>query len=683
MAPWPARVATTAYCMGDVGTGAGKYSRRRNGQVNLTVRPSLPFFSKLLIESKILLLLLTGMLLLGAVVIASVYLTIRRTTLAGQITQAETLLRDHVAELGAVVASGNRPRLEAHLPHLLGVDENIVNLQVTDPQGKLLTRISVADQVTPSETIEPDISLPLGPDGSETGFLLVSVDRRPGSRVARRAALTALGMMVVPGLLFFGIARILVRRTVRPLKDLVEVADEISAGNLNPRFNFGVHVNCWEIMDCGRTDCRAYQNYTQQCWYIDGTPCDGFEPNFPQKLSRCRECPVYQTHRGDEIVQLADSFRHLTDVLRSSQKDLVDSDDFQKRLIENSFDGIIATDGEGIVTIYNRLAKKLVGLPSDEVIGRLHWESFFPSNLKPTLDIPLSYEPNRRLRGFAPRDSAIKAADGDLIDVRLSGISLYDRGMHIGKVFFFQDLRELNTLRESLQQGERMAVAGQAAAGISHSIKNILDGFNGGVYVYNTGKRGNDEAKMSLGWDMIERNVKIISDLVTDLLNFARKPAPEYAEFDPRGVVEAVIADTGLSLNPQFDIILDHEDSPHPVVLDYHSFHQCLANLLTNARDALSGKEPGHITISTGRVDDRVYFSVQDDGEGMSADTIARIRRGMYSTKGSKGTGLGLQVVQKIVAEHQGELIITSAEGQGSTFRIELPAAVSDLTMVD
>jgi two-component system, NtrC family, sensor kinase len=651
--------------------------------VNLTVRPSLPFFSKLLIESKILLLLLAGMLLLGAVGVASVYLTTQRTILAGQITRAETLLHDHVAELGSAVASGDQPRLESHLPHLLDVGENIVTLQVIDSLGKTLARISVAGKVTPPETVEPDISLPLWHDGSETGFLQVGLDRRPGDRVARSAALIALGMMVVSGLIFYGIARILVRRTVRPLKDLVEIADEISAGNLNPRFNFGVHVNCWEIMDCGRTDCRAYHNYTQQCWYIDGTPCDGFEPNFPQKLVRCRDCSVYQTHRGDEIVQLADSFRHLTDVLRSSQKDLVDSDDFQKRLIENSFDGIIATDGEGIVTIYNRLAKKLIGLPNEDVIGHLHWEEFFPSNLKPTLDIPLSYEPNRRLRGFAPRDSAIKAADSNLIDVRLSGISLYDRGKHIGKVFFFQDLRELNTLRESLHQSERMAVAGQAAAGISHSIKNILDGFNGGVYVYKTGKRGNDEMKMNLGWDMIERNVAIISDLVTDLLNFARKPVPEYSEFDPRVVVEAVIADTGLNLNPQLDINLDHDDSPHPVVLDYHSFHQCLANLLTNARDAIPDGEPGHITISTGQVDDRVFFSVRDDGEGMSADTIAKIRQGMYSTKGSKGTGLGLQVVQKIVAEHQGELIITSNEGRGSTFRIELPAAVSDLTMID
>ena len=651
--------------------------------VNLTVRPSLPFFSKLLIESKILLLLLGGMLLLGVVVVASVYLTTQRTILAGQITRAETLLSDHVAELGSVVASSDQRRLESHLPHLLNVGEDIVTLQVTDPQGKTLARISVAEKMTPSETIEPDISLPLWHDGSQTGLLQVGLDRRPGSRAARSAALTALGMMVISGLIFFGIARILVRRTVRPLKDLVEIADEISGGNLNPRFNFGVHVNCWEIMDCGRIDCRAYHNYTQQCWYIDGTPCDGFEPNFPQKLARCRDCRVYQTHRGDEIVQLADSFRHLTDVLRSSRKDLVDSDDFQKRLIENSFDGIIATDGEGIVTIYNRLAKKLIGLPGDEVIGHLHWEKFFPSNLKPTLDIPLSYEPNRRLRGFAPKDSAIMAADGDLIDVRLSGISLYDRGMHIGKVFFFQDLRELNTLRESLHQSERMAVAGQAAAGISHSIKNILDGFNGGVYVYKAGKRGNDEVKMDLGWDMIERNVAIISNLVTDLLNFARKPTPEYAEFDPRGVVKTVITDTGLNLNTQINISVEHEDSPHPVVLDYHSFHQCLTNLLINARDALSDKESGHITISTGQIDDRVYFSVLDDGEGMSADTIARIRQGMYSTKGSKGTGLGLQVVQKIVAEHQGELIITSTEGQGSTFRIELPAAVSDLTMID
>ncbi|MCK4774642.1 MAG: GHKL domain-containing protein, partial [Candidatus Krumholzibacteria bacterium] len=342
---------------------------------------------------------------------------------------------------------------------------------------------------------------------------------------------------------------------------------------------------------------------------------------------------------------------------------------------QNSFDGIIATNAAGVITIFNQVAERLTRAPRDEVIGIKHWQEFFEDGLENTMDLPLSHEPIRRLRGFAPKESAIRRVSGELIDVQLAGISLFDRGLHIGKVFFFQDLREIKTLRENLIQSKKLAAAGQAAAGISHSIKNILDGFNGGVYVYNLGKRRGDEDKMAVGWEMIERNVRIISDLVTDLLNFAKPRQPDLDLIDPRALIDDVIANTGVGRAERINIRVEQIGPERRVALDKHAFHQCLANLLCNAVEAYPEDRSGTIVMRIEIRDELAIFSVQDDGTGMNPQTITKVKNGMYSTKGSKGTGLGLQVVQKIVNEHKGILSIESVEGEGSTFRIEMPAS--------
>lgn len=492
------------------------------------------------------------------------------------------------------------------------------------------------------------------------------------------AIVFVLGLMAIPVALALLAARIIIRRTIAPLRDLTRVADEISTGNLDPRIDFGVPVNCWEIKDCQRTDCRAYQNLTEQCWYIDGTPCEGFEPRFPKKLEMCRTCEVYRAHRGDEIVQLADAFRHMANVLKASRGDLVASDDFQKRLIRNSFDGIVAADAEGVVTIFNRVAAQLTGYTHDEVVGRKDWRIFFENGLEKAMDTPRTWERVRRVRGFPPRDSAVKGKDGTRVDVRLSGISLYERGRHIGRVFFFQDQREVHRLREELIRSERLAATGQAAASISHSLRNILDGAGGGLYVFKHGRRVGDQNKMDTGLGMIERNVDIISRLVKDLLNFAKARTPEYEEVSPRALVDEVLRDVGPGETDRIELVADVAEGAGPVSLDPHAFRQCLGNLVRNAVEAIPAGQRGTVRVGFETTEDRVVFTVSDDGVGMSPETVEKVRGGMYSTKGSKGTGLGLLVIQKIVGEHRGHLTIRSEEGQGSTFRIDLPAAAPD-----
>ncbi len=656
------------------------------------VRRAVPIYRKFLLENKILLFFTFLMVFLCSVVLIAVYWATQDAVSGMLSSRAEASYEMWAAPLGKVVANEPAGELPVLLDRVLDLDDQISYLVVVDAADELLACHARPPSDTPRlqaylathEAVPSrygwkprdfdEFSYVLSLNGERVGGLYIGVSTRYGDRVASRAALMAIILMVMPGALVIGVARVAIRKAVAPLKELTRVADEISAGNLDPSFDFGVHVNCWEIKNCQRTDCDAYQNFTQQCWYIDDTPCEGFEPRFPQKLEGCRTCEVYQTHRGDEVVQLADSIRHMTNSLKASQELLVDADDFQKRLIQYSFDGIIATNADGIVNIFNQVAEELVGVPSAEVLNRKQWHEFLDEELEKAMDIPISHEPVRRVRGFAPREATIKRVDGSRIDIRVAGISLYERGIHIGKVFFFEDMREIKQLREDLIQSERLAAAGQAAAGISHSIKNIMDGFNGGVYVYRAGKKRQDERKMATGFGMIERNVKIISDLANDLLNFAKERKPVMAPCDPRKLVEDVIASVGFPSASKISIRVEGPGSDRSVMLDRHALHQCLSNLVNNAVGAFAKGEEGDIVVELGYEGGNAYFAVHDDGMGMSPQTIAKIKGGMYSTKGSKGTGLGLQVVQKIVKEHRGTLTIEAEEGRGSTFRIEVPA---------
>lgn len=491
----------------------------------------------------------------------------------------------------------------------------------------------------------------------------------------RRVMILYLGILSVIIIVSLLIARPFLQYTTSPIVTLTRIADEISLGNLDMDIFFGQHVNCWEIKKCGRRDCAAYTEKAIQCWFVDGTPCEGYEPKFPQKLQGCRKCEVYKTHKGDEIVQLADSFQHMIYMLKTSRAELEDSHKFQSNLIQSSLIGIIATNEVGVVKIFNRVAENLTGYDKSEVIDKLTLDVFFSKDISKKINRPLIFDYGLVLRGFKPAESEILNKDKEPIPVRLSGINLYEEKRHLGKVFFFQDLREVKRLRQELIQSERLAATGQAVASISHSIKNILEGLVGGAYVYKMGRRTNDEKSTQKGWGMIEKNIDLISELVTNLLNYAKERKPIFHSCDPRNIVEDVIGTMENKISDKkIEIVSEFKGNFDNVYLDSYALHQCLMNLVSNAIDAIPSERPGFITIRVESENEHgIIFEVSDNGVGMSEENRKKAFHGMFSTKGSKGTGLGLLVLNKIVLEHGGTINVSSERDKGTTFRIWLP----------
>ncbi|MDZ4821201.1 MAG: ATP-binding protein [Planctomycetota bacterium] len=238
----------------------------------------------------------------------------------------------------------------------------------------------------------------------------------------------------------------------------------------------------------------------------------------------------------------------------------------------------------------------------------------------------------------------------------------------------------------AMVQAERLAAVGQTIATLSHHIKNILQGIRGGSYLIEMGLNDHDESITRKGWDIVEKNQNRISALVMDMLTFSKEREPELSPGELNETVADVVelmqtraAEKSVQLTWQ-----PAEKIP-TLVFDSEGIHRATLNVLTNAIDACAdnpdeGRAPGQVSVSTALDSDRglVIVTVADNGSGISEEDQADIFSLFVSRKGSRGTGLGLPVSQKILKEHGGDIRIESEPNQGSRFILEFPLVLPE-----
>lgn len=233
----------------------------------------------------------------------------------------------------------------------------------------------------------------------------------------------------------------------------------------------------------------------------------------------------------------------------------------------------------------------------------------------------------------------------------------------------------------AMVQAERLAAVGQTIATLSHHIKNILQGIRGGSYLIQMGLDQHDEEVVRKGWGLVERNQNKISTLVMDMLTFSKEREPEPIPSDLNSVTAEVV-ELMQSRASEMKVRLEY----HPVAnmpmatFDPEALHRAILNVVTNAIDACAERENGHVIVKTDHISEGGLFRVivQDNGGGIEPEDLTRIFTPFISNKGSRGTGLGLPVSQKILKEHGGDIRVESTPDVGSTFTLEFPASVSD-----
>jgi signal transduction histidine kinase len=243
-------------------------------------------------------------------------------------------------------------------------------------------------------------------------------------------------------------------------------------------------------------------------------------------------------------------------------------------------------------------------------------------------------------------------AIGALTGMAMSNVELYQQGM----------------------ANARLAAVGETVASLSHSIRNILQGMRGGAEVVELAMRRQDFNILTNGWTILSRNLDRIYELAMNMLAYSKQRQPEIELVRMCSLIEEIAA----LVRPQCDrrevaLITECDAEMPPVPVDPGGLHQAVTNLLTNALDAVE-PQTGVITLRAvyDADEDVVRITVSDNGEGIAVEDQQRIFQPFYSTKGQRGTGLGLAVTRKIVEEHGGRVTLNSEAGRGTSITMAL-----------
>ena len=276
-------------------------------------------------------------------------------------------------------------------------------------------------------------------------------------------------------------------------------------------------------------------------------------------------------------------------------------------------------------------------------------------------------------------DFITKPIQDDVLEIALTRV--------IEKIGLKQQLRAYTEGLEQLVaeksrkliESERLTAIGQTVAGLSHSIKNIAGGLKGGAFVVEKGIALEDISYLKQGWQMVRGNVDRIARLSMDLLNYAKTADLDYHLCDPnQPVVDVVDLLKSRASEKNIRICTHLAPETRPFRIDPDGIHQCLLNVVANGLDACEygseDKDGRRVVIETTEIPDwGIEYRIRDNGCGMNADTRRRLFHDFFTTKGVRGTGIGLMMARNIVEKHGGSIEAQSQEGAGAAFIIRIP----------
>jgi len=254
-------------------------------------------------------------------------------------------------------------------------------------------------------------------------------------------------------------------------------------------------------------------------------------------------------------------------------------------------------------------------------------------------------------------------------------------GAQTGWIVVLEDVTDRAHLEEQLRLSEKMAAIGLLAAGVAHEVNTPLTGISSFTQMLLERSEPGDPRTQLL--EKIERQTFRAAKIVNSLLNLARPSGGDTGPVDLNVVINDVLS----LLEYQFRIsrvqVRKELASPAVVVRGVeYKLQQVFLNLLLNARDAMP--KGGWVSVSTHVESGQALVEVADTGMGIPSEHLARIYDPFFTTKPEGGgTGLGLSVTYGIVQEHGGSLVCESAVGQGTKFRMILPAVEQPLSVAE
>ncbi|MBW2261767.1 MAG: PAS domain-containing sensor histidine kinase, partial [Deltaproteobacteria bacterium] len=278
-------------------------------------------------------------------------------------------------------------------------------------------------------------------------------------------------------------------------------------------------------------------------------------------------------------------------------------------------------------------------------------------------------------------EEVVTSRSGETINVLVSTTPLRNSDGEIEQV-----MEMSANITEVRQLQDQLTSLGLLVGSISHGIKGLLTGLDGGMYIMETGLEREDMERIRKGWDMIQRNVVKVRSMVLDVLYYAKDRDPEWETLDAQAVardvadvVEPKVREQGISFKRQFDPGAGTFDGDHTAITSM------LVNLLENSLDACrtdKAKDEHEIRFGVSRRGDEMIFEVTDNGVGMDQETQEKAFSLFFSSKGMEGTGLGLFISHRIALKHGGSIDLNSRLGQGTHFTVRIPVERSSPTPI-
>jgi PAS domain S-box-containing protein len=294
---------------------------------------------------------------------------------------------------------------------------------------------------------------------------------------------------------------------------------------------------------------------------------------------------------------------------------------------------------------------------------------------------PSEDNPITRCFDTAEKEVAVATHKGAVLDIRAFPIK--EAGRVSSVLLLVSDITEKMAMQAEAMQAAHMASLGELAAGVAHEINNPITGIiNYGQILIN------ECSSESMEKDIGERIVKEgerIGRIVKTLLSYARDRREEKRPARVSAILEeSIVLIQGQIRKEGIDVKIDLPDDLPEVHANFQEIQQCFINIINNARYALNEKYPEkhrnkrfEITGEKVTISDRQYVRIviYDRGVGISAHEISMLTKPFFSTKPfGKGTGLGLNITQRIITDHGGHLSFESTKGESTRVIIDLPA---------
>jgi two-component system sensor histidine kinase PilS (NtrC family) len=350
---------------------------------------------------------------------------------------------------------------------------------------------------------------------------------------------------------------------------------------------------------------------------------------------------------------LAESWRRTGAALQQSTGQVAFLQAFSDRIVDSLGAGLITTDTDGRIYLFNRAAQEISGYRTDEALRLTVWE-IFPEMVRTLRSGQFEITSTRK--------------DGVTLNLRFSvSPVMIDERNNAGYVWNFDDVTELRLLERQMRQKEQMAAIGVMSAGIAHEIRNPLASIAGSFHLLQSDLDLSSDQRQLV--DIITRETERLNRTISDFLGYARPLAPNRTPVD----LAELISETVQLMRNSPELKPEHRIETWlrsiQINVDENMMRQVFYNLASNAFKAMP--DGGTLSISLGGRNGKAMIQFGDTGVGLSDDEVKRLFV-PFNSRFRSGTGLGLPIVYQIITAHNGTISVRSRRGKGTTFIIDL-----------